>query len=79
MIGGDLVVHLDVKGSVTGINGAGGGDFSRLGPATLTRAEAFAQIAADRRFAGLIRVACRSSGRFKLSTSQPASRTRALV
>jgi vibriolysin len=53
VIGGDLVVHVDVKGSVTGVNGAGGGDFSRLPPARLTRAEAIAWVTADRRFAGL--------------------------
>ena len=52
VIGGDLLVHVDVKGSVTGVNGAGGGDFSRL-PARLTRAEAIAWVAADPRFAGL--------------------------
>ena len=53
VIGGDLVVHVDVKGSVAGVSGAGRGDFSRLPPARLTRAEAFAWVAADPRFAGL--------------------------
>ena len=53
VIGGDLVVHVDVKGSVTGVNGGGRGDFSRLPPARLTRAEAIAWVAADPRFAGL--------------------------
>jgi len=53
VIGGDLVVHVDAKGSVAGVNGAGGGDFSRLPPERLTRAEAIAWVAADPRFAGL--------------------------
>src|SRR6185295_16142454 len=53
VIGGDLVVHVDVKGSVTGVNGGGRGDFSRLPPARLSRAEAIAWVAADPRFAGL--------------------------
>ena len=53
VIGGDLVVHVDTKGSVAGVNGAGGGDFGRLPPARLTNAEAIAWVAADPRFAGL--------------------------
>jgi vibriolysin len=53
VIGGDLVVHIDAKGSVAGVNGAGRGDVSRLPPARLTRAEAIAWVAADPRFAGL--------------------------
>jgi vibriolysin len=53
VIGGDLVVHVDAKGSIAGVNGAGRGDFSRLPPARLTRAEAIAWVAADPRFAGL--------------------------
>ena len=53
VIGGDLVVHVDAKGSVAGVNGAGGGDFGRLPPARLTGAEAIAWVAADPRFAGL--------------------------
>ncbi len=59
VIGGDLVVHVDLKGSVTGVNGAGGGDFSRLPSAKLTGAEALARIAADRRFTGLKPAAAR--------------------
>jgi len=53
VMGGDLVVHVDAKGTVTGVNGAGGGDFGRLPPARLTGAEAIAWVAADPRFAGL--------------------------
>jgi vibriolysin len=60
VIGGDLVVHVDAKGSVAGVNGAGRGDFSRLPPARLTSAEAIAWVAADPRFASL-----------KLSGSRP--------
>jgi hypothetical protein len=40
VIGGDLVVHVDAKGSVVGVTGAGGGDFGRLPTARLTDAEA---------------------------------------
>ena len=53
VIGGDLVVHVDIKGSVAGVNGAGGGDFGRLPPARLTRAEAIARVSTDPRFAGM--------------------------
>ena len=59
MIGGDLVVHVDAKGTVAGVNGGGGGDFGRLPPARLTDAEAIAWVAADPRFAGLGRSASR--------------------
>ena len=59
VIGGDLVVHVDTKGSVAGVNGAGGGDFGRLPPARLTNAEAIAWVAADPRFAGLATTASR--------------------
>jgi len=60
VIGGDLVVHVDPKGSVAGVNGAGGGDFGRLPPARLTNAEAIAWVAADPRFAGLALTGSRS-------------------
>jgi vibriolysin len=53
VIGGDLLVHVDRKGSVAGVTGPGGGDLMRLPPARLTRAEAIAWVAADPRFAGL--------------------------
>jgi vibriolysin len=59
VIGGDLIVHVDAKGSVSGVNGAGGGDFGRLPLARLTRAEAIARVAADRRFARLEPAAAR--------------------
>jgi len=53
VIGGDLLVQVDRKGSVTGVTGVGGGDLGQLPPAKLTPAEAFARVAADPRFAGL--------------------------
>jgi len=52
VIGGDIVVHVDRKGSVSGVSG-GGGDVGRLPPARLTPGEATARVAADRRLAGL--------------------------
>src|SRR5262249_54371277 len=52
VVGGDLVVHVDVKGSVAGVNGAGG-DFSQLAAARLASAEAIARVAKDPRFAGM--------------------------
>jgi vibriolysin len=54
VIGGDLVVHVDVKGAVHAVNGsARGGIPTTLGASTMTEATARARIAADSRFAGL--------------------------
>jgi vibriolysin len=61
VVGGDLVVHVDVKGAVYSINGTARGDISTsLGSSAITEAAARSNIAADSRFAGLTPTATRT-------------------
>jgi vibriolysin len=54
VIGGDLVVHVDVKGAIYGVNGSARGDISNsLGLGGVTFASAMSKIAADSRFTGM--------------------------
>jgi vibriolysin len=54
VVGGDLVVHVDLKGAITGINGTARGDISpSLGARAVARAAATASIESDARWAGL--------------------------
>jgi len=54
VVGADLVVHVDVKGAVYGINGTARGDIpADLGRAPIAKAQADARIYADNRFSGL--------------------------
>jgi vibriolysin len=54
VVGGDLVVHVDVKGAVYSINGSARGDISaQLGAAAISQAQAMSRISQDARFAGL--------------------------
>lgn len=60
VIGGDLVVHVDVKGAVYSVNGTARGDLSTaLGSSPISQAAASAKIAADARFAGMAQTASR--------------------
>jgi vibriolysin len=52
VIGGDLVVHVDVKGAVHTVNGTARGLPSGLGASTMSDAGARSKIAGDARFAG---------------------------
>jgi vibriolysin len=52
IVGGDLVVHVDVKGAVYGVNGSARGDVS-LGNGTISQSQAAARVNGDGRFAGL--------------------------
>jgi vibriolysin len=52
VIGGDLVVHVDIKGSIYGINGAARGDLPAAAGG-ITGGEAVAVVAGDPRFAQL--------------------------
>jgi vibriolysin len=61
VIGGDLVVGVDVKGAVYSINGTARGDISTsLGSSAIGQAAASSRIAADARFAGLAQTATRT-------------------
>jgi len=59
VIGGDLVVHVDVKGAVHTVNGTARGLPSSLGASTMSDAGARGKIAGDARFAGLNTTATR--------------------
>jgi len=53
VVGGDLVVHVDVKGAIHAVNGsARGGIPTSLGAGTMSDAAARSRIAGDARFAG---------------------------
>jgi vibriolysin len=61
VIGGDLVVHVDVKGAVYGVNGTARGDVpARLGLNDIGSAEAVERVALDARFAGMSAAAPRA-------------------
>jgi len=54
VIGSELVVHVDVKGAVIGVNGTARGDISpALGSSAITQAQAMSTIAQDVRFTNL--------------------------
>jgi vibriolysin len=60
VIGGDLVVHVDVKGAVFSINGTARGDINpALGANAMSQTTAVSKIAADGRFAGMTQTATR--------------------
>jgi vibriolysin len=61
VLGGDLVVHVDVKGAVYSINGTARGDISAdLGTHAMSEAAASGKIAADSRFAGMAQTGTRT-------------------
>src|SRR5690606_1596298 len=61
VIGGDLVVHVDVKGAVFSVNGTARGDISPdLGSAPISEAVASSKISADTRYAGMTQTATRT-------------------
>src|SRR3569833_3973687 len=54
VIGGDLVVHVDVKGAIYSVNGTARGDIpASLGSHAITEAQALSAIPHDSRFTGL--------------------------
>jgi vibriolysin len=54
VIGGDLIVHVDVKGAISGVNGPARGDISpTLGSGGLSQSAAMSTINGDARFAGM--------------------------
>ena len=54
VIGGDMIVHVDVKGSIYAVNGTARGDISNsLGAGNLSIANAMTKIASDIRFMGM--------------------------
>jgi vibriolysin len=53
VIGGDLVVHVDIKGAINAVNGTARGDVPAPGPGAVSQATAMATISSDNRFAGL--------------------------
>src|SRR5205085_6803972 len=54
VIGGDLIVHVDIKGAVNAVNGSARGDIpSTLGAHGISQATAMSTIGQDLRFAGL--------------------------
>ena len=54
IVGADLVVHVDVKGAVYGVNGSARGDLaSDLGSTPISQSAAAARVNGDGRFAGL--------------------------
>ncbi|MBA3818397.1 MAG: M4 family metallopeptidase [Deltaproteobacteria bacterium] len=54
VVGGDLVVHVDIKGAVYAVNGTARGDIAaELGATPIAEAQARARIQGDRRFGGL--------------------------
>jgi vibriolysin len=53
VIGGELVVHVDVKGAINAVNGSARGDLGNLGTSPISEATAMATIGRDIRFAGL--------------------------
>ena len=60
VVGGDLVVHVDVKGAVYSVNGNARGDISTsLGENAISLAAAGSAISADARFAGMAQMGSR--------------------
>ncbi len=60
VIGGDLVVHVDVKGAVYSINGTARGDISPdLGSSAISESAATSIVSNDTRFAGMTQTASR--------------------
>ena len=60
VVGGDLVVHVDVKGAVYSVNGNARGDIAAsLGSVAVTESAASLKIAADARFAGMTQAGTR--------------------
>lgn len=53
VIGGELVVHVDVKGAINAVNGTARGDVGDLGAHPISEASAMATIGHDIRLAGL--------------------------
>jgi vibriolysin len=53
IVGGDLIVHVDVKGAVYGVNGTARGDVGNDGIVSITDTQANARINGDARFTGL--------------------------
>ncbi|MBA2543772.1 MAG: M4 family metallopeptidase, partial [Deltaproteobacteria bacterium] len=53
VIGGELVVHVDVKGAINAVNGTARGDLPALGSSAVSQATAMTTISQDSRFAGL--------------------------
>jgi vibriolysin len=54
VVGGDLVAHVDIKGTIAGINGTARGDISpTLGQSQISTDQAVAAITADGRYAGM--------------------------
>ncbi len=53
VIGGELVVHVDVKGAINAVNGSARGDLDDLGTSPISEATAMSTIGHDIRFAGL--------------------------
>ena len=51
VIGGDLVVHVDVKGAIYGVNGAARGDLPVEAP-EISGSDAVTRVASDARFDG---------------------------
>ena len=61
VIGGDLVVHVDEKGALSGVNGTARGDISAsLGANAISQSAAMAAINGDTRFAGFAAGAVRT-------------------
>lgn len=55
VIGNDLVVHVDVKGAVYGVNGSARGDISMaLGANAIPEVQAASRISGDARYAGMV-------------------------
>lgn len=54
VVGGDLVVHVDIKGAIVGINGTARGDIAQgLGAIAVSLGAANSRISSDARFAGM--------------------------
>ncbi len=53
VIGGELVVHVDVKGAINAVNGSARGDVGNLGAHAISQSTAMATVSHDIRFAGL--------------------------
>ncbi|HWU87995.1 MAG TPA: M4 family metallopeptidase, partial [Kofleriaceae bacterium] len=54
VVGGDIVVHVDVKGAITAVNGTARGDIAQnLGAVAISESAANAAIAGDARFGGM--------------------------
>ena len=53
IVGADLVVHVDIKGAVYGVNGSARGDTGEMGMTPITQSEASARVNGDARLSGL--------------------------